>query len=278
MSNSAYDFEKFIGERFVENYNDKESAAFHIINKADIAERNKRIYDFYCVDNISGKKMAIEIKRLFPKDRSAIKSVEKEIHTYIEKPIRGKIIGDYSLLIKDYKFIFGQKKRKRKVFFKALLEEIISIGEPVDYYKIRLHDGLALFRWSETGSDITAWPIDFSSADEEEVARLLDASIKKFNNKDIINLILLVELSSVSRRDEIPSIIEDLKIGIEPKRFSAEKRDFKMIRGIYHIGLFRDTVIARVFPEDQIYEMEFFDPSKYMEPSQFRQFINKHLL
>ena len=46
MKKDNLDFEKFMTERFVEFYNEKESTNFHIKTKADEEEREKPKFEF----------------------------------------------------------------------------------------------------------------------------------------------------------------------------------------------------------------------------------------
>ncbi len=277
MKDINIEFEHFITERFLEFYNKRESKNFVIKEKADEKEREKPIYDFYCVHEDSKKEMAIEIKRLFPKEKTHVQNIINWVHNYVGKPLKGKIKGDYDLLIKGFESPFKTNSRERIKLLKNIKEEIQSLKNPDKYYKLKCCEGISLFRWSKDGSDITAWPVDLSSADDEEIVRILDASLKKFESEEMINIILLVELSSVART-EVSSIIKRLEQGFEPNKFGVDPRNFDLINGIYHIGLYRDTVIAQVYPKNKLFASGFFNPSDFMEISRFKQWRNKYLL
>ena len=66
--------------------------------------------------------------------------------------------------------------------------------------------------------------------------------------------------------------------GFEPDKFDADPRNFDKISGIFHIGLYRDTVIAQVHPTRVFFESGFFNPTDFMEINNFRQWTNKHML
>lgn len=278
MEKIKIDFEQFITERFLDFYNERESTNFVIKEKADEKEREKSIYDFYIVDENSKKEMAIEVKRLIPKEKTHIQNIINWVHNYVEMPLKGKIKGDFFLLIKGFESPFKSNRNERIKLLNNIREEIQSLKNPGEYYKLRCCEGISLLRWNKEGSGITAWPVDFSSADDEEIVRILDSSLKKFESEEMINIILLVELSSVVRRTEIASIIEGLKQGFEPNKFGAEPRNFDLINGIYHIGIHRDTVIAQVYPKNKIFESGFFNISDFMEISKFKQWTIEHLL
>lgn len=272
------DFEQFITERFLDFYNERESTRFVIGKKKDKVQRNRATYDFHCIDEEAEKEMAIEIKRLFSKKKTHIKNIVNWVHNYVEKPLIGKIKGDYFLLIKGYESPFKSNRKERLKLLRDIREEIQALKDPGEYWKLKCCEGISLLRWSKEGSDITAWPVDFSSADDEEIVRIIDASLRKFDSEEMINIILLIELSSVARRTEIRTIIENLEHGFEPNKFDAEPRNFDIINGIYHIGIHRNTVIAQVYPKNKIFESRFFIPSEFMEISKFHQWTIKHLL
>jgi len=278
MTEKETNFEQFITERFLDFYNEREGTSFTIIEKKDELERNKAIYDFYCIDKAKNLEMAIEIKRLFSREKTHLKNIMNWVHNYVEKPLKEKIKGDYFLLVKGFESPFKLNKKERIKLLKNIGEEIQSLEDPGGYYKLKCCEGISLLRWSKEGSSITAWPVDFSSADDEEVVRILDASLRKFESEEMINIILLVELSSVARRTEIASIIEELEHGFEPNKFNAEPRNFDQIDGIYHIGIHRDTVIAQVHPNNKIFESGFFAPSDFMEKPKFKQWTIENLL
>jgi len=132
-----------------------------------------------------------------------------------------------------------------------------NIAVKMQYYPINILVVQHMKR-SYEGSGIQAWPVSFAGADDEEIVRILDASLRKFEskkNEEIINIILLVELSSAARRIEIASIIKGLKRGFEPNNFNAEPRNFDLINGIYHIEIHRDTVIGQVYPGNKIFDV-----------------------
>jgi len=277
MKDLKTDFEQFITERFLDFYNERESTNLEIKEKADAKEREKSIYDFHIIDNNSKREMAIEVKRLIPKEKTHIQNIINWVRNYIEKPLKGKINGDYFLLIKGFESPFKSTRKERIKLLKRIREEIQSLKDPGEYYNLKCCEGISLLRWSKEGSRISAWPVDFSRADDEEIVRILDSSLSKFESKEIINIILLVELSSVSRRIKIASIIENLKHGFEPNKLNAKPRNFDLINGIYHIGIHRNTIIAKVYPNYKIFESRFFTPSDYMEILKFKQWTIEHL-
>jgi len=278
MKKINIEFEHFITKRFLEFYNARESTEFEIKEKADEKEREKPIYDFYCFDKNSKREMAIEVKRLITKRKTHVQNIINWVHKYVEKPLIGKIEGNYSILIKGFKSPFKLKRKERKKLLIELKEEIQALKDPGEYTKLKCVEGLSLLRWSKEGSAITAWPVDFSSADDEEIVRILDASLKKFERDEMINIVLLVELSISARRTEIANIIKQLEHGFEPKKFDADPRNFDLINGIYHIGIHRGTVIAQVYPSNKIFESGFFNPSDFMEITKFKQWTIEHLL
>ena len=114
MKEIKIDFEQFIAERFIYFYNERETTNFVIKEKADEKEREKSTFDFHCVDENSKREMAIEIKRLIPKERTHIQNIINWVHNYVEKPLKGKIKGDYFLLIKGFESPF-KSNRKDKI-------------------------------------------------------------------------------------------------------------------------------------------------------------------
>jgi hypothetical protein len=206
-----------------------------------------------------------------------VQNIINWIRDYVDKPIKGKVDGEYFLLIKGFESPFKSSKKQRKELLKKIREEIHAVKDPGSYYNLKCCEGMALLRRSKDGSGITAWPVDLSRADDEEIVRILDSSLKKFDSEKMINIILLVELSSVARRTEIASIIEQLKHGFEPTKFDAEPRNFDLVDGIYHIGIHHDTVIARVHPKGKIFETGFFKPSDFMDVSEFKDWTHRNL-
>jgi len=277
MKEIKIDFELFITERFVDFYNERGLTNFAIKEKADEKEREKSTFDFHCIDENSKSEMAIEVKRLIPKEKTLKQNIINWVHDYVEEDLKGKIKGDYLLLIKNFESPFKSNRRDRIKLLSDIHEEIQSLQDPGEYYDLKCCKGISLLRLSKEGKGITAWPVDFSRANDEEIARILDSSLSKFESEEMINIILLVELSSMARRTKIASIIEDLEHGFEPSKFDAEPRNFDLINGIYHIAIHRDTVIAQVYPTKKIFESGFFTPSDFMEISEFKQWINKHL-
>ncbi len=272
------DFERFVTERFLDFYNERESMDFEIIEKKDELERSKAIYDFFCVDKSKDLEMAIEIKRLFPREKTHLKNIINWVNNYVDKPLKEKIKGDYFLLIKGFESPFRSNRNERMRLLNNIREEIQSLQDPGEYYNLKCCEGISLLRWSKEGSGVTAWPVSLASADDQEIVRILDASLRKFESEEMINIILMVELSSTARRTEIASIIENLEHGFEPNNFNAEPRNFALINGIYHIGIYRDTVIAQVYPNNKIFEGGFFTPSDFMEISKFKQWTFENLL
>jgi hypothetical protein len=271
------EFEKFITDRFLDFYNREESTHFEIKAKADEKEREKSTYDYYAVDKISKKEMAIEIKRLIPKEKKNKEKIKKWVEKYINNPLKSKIKGDFSLLIKAYEDPFPSNRRKRMDLFKKIREEILALDVSADFTPLKSCPGMSLLRWDEKGNEISAWPFDYSTADENEIVRMIDSSLTKFEQGSIINIVFLIEHSPSAQREKIRQIIEDLEQGFKPNGFKTKKRNFNPIDGIYHIALHKDAVIARVFPNDKIFETGFFNPNDFMKANEFREFISYHL-
>jgi len=163
MKNLNIEFEHFITERFLEFYNNRESTNFAIKEKIDEKEREKSIYDFHCVDKNSKKEMAIEVKRLIPKEKTHIQNIRNWIHNYVEEPLKGKINGEYFLLIKGFESPFRSDRKERIKLLRNIREEIQSLEAPGEYYKLKCCDAISLLRFSKEDSDITAWPVDANS-------------------------------------------------------------------------------------------------------------------
>ena len=281
MKKSENDFESFITKRFLEFYNKDKSTHFEICEKSDEKERNAPTFDYFCIDKTIKTEMAIEIKRLFSSNKTHISRIQNWVKREIEIPLKGKIKGEYILLIRGYDSPFRTNRRERIALLKSIREEVQYVEELGESYQLKGHKQISLLRYSEEGSSISAWPVDFSHADDEEIVRILDSSLKKFEgqgNHEGTNIVLLVELSTVARRSEIVSIIKQLEHGFEPSNYNAVKRDFSSIKGIYHIGIHRKTVIAQVGPNDRIMETGFFKPSEFMEMNEFNQWIRENLL
>lgn len=271
-------FEQFITERFLDFYNKRESANFTVKEKADEKEREKPIYDFYCIDEKSKKEMAIEVKRLIPREKGHIQNINNLVHNYVEKPLKGKIKGDYFLLVKGFESPFKLNRKKRIELLDNIKEEIQSLKDPGESYDLKCCKRISIIRSNKKGSSITAWIVDLSSADDKEIVRMLDSSLKKFESEKMINIILFVELSSTARTTEIANIIEWLEKGFEPNGVKTKPRNFDLINGIYHIGIHRKTVIAQVYPLNKLYESRFFNISDFMETSKFKQWAIEYLL
>jgi hypothetical protein len=190
MNNTNIEFEHFITERFLEFFNNKESTNFSIKEKIDEKEREKPIYDFHCVDKNTRKEMAIEIKRLIPKEKTHVQNISNWITKHVEGPLKGKIKGEYFLLVKGFESPFILDRKGRMKLLKNIREEIQSLEDPGGYYKLKCCDAISLLRFSKKGSGIAAWPVDLSTADDEEIVRILDASLKKFESEKMINIIL----------------------------------------------------------------------------------------
>lgn len=268
--------EIFILMTFLNFYNKRNSTNYEIKELSDIKEREEPMYDYLAIDKKSKKKMAIEIKRLIPKEREYGKDIYNWVNDYISKPLQGKIRGTYFLGIRAFNFPLHKKKYKKRIKpLEKIKNEIQSITNLQDYYQLKSCNDMFLFKFSDDGSCIIPAPIYFSKADEREIARILDKALNKFNNtsEEIIKIILLVEFTPEARGDEIAGIIEDLEVGIEPDDFGEKPRNFKIIDGIFHIAVGEEPVIAKVWPKANRFESRLVNFSSEKDKIEFNNWM-----
>ncbi len=268
--------EIFILNTFLNFFNKRNLTNFEIKELPDKEERTEPMYDYLAIDKESKKKMAIEIKRLIPKERKYIKDIYNWVNDYISKPLQGKIRGTYFLGIRAFNYpLHKEKYRKRIGLLEKIKNEIQNITNLQDYYQLKSCNDMFLFKFSNDGSCMIPAPIYFSRADEREIARMLDKALNKFNNtsEEIKKIILLVEFTPEARGDEIAGIIEDLEVGIEPDDFGGKPRDFKIIDGIFHIAVGGEPVIAKVWPKANRFESRLVNFSSEKDKIEFNSWI-----
>lgn len=180
--------------------------------------------------------------------------------------------GNFFLIIGFHEFNYRRNKILRKIF-NDIYQEILSSGNAIPTgkgIKLSYCEGVAIVKWSEeSGFDLRLWPISLDSASPREIKRTLIDALEKFkadSNSERINIILLVELSSIAQRTEIACYREDLEFGFDiDGNYTKEKKDFSIIDEIYHIAISKDSTIAQVYPQQK--EFGFF-PSEDIKNSQ----------
>lgn len=258
------DFERFIVGRFLEFYNRDTSAKFEIIEKTDERIRRRPSYDYHCSDSSASRDMAIEVKRLIPKETRFEANIKNWFKKYVKDELDVQFNGTYFVVLNLYELKESdfRNKIKRRSFFTNIKEKIILSKNKNEYIELSVLPKIGLAKYSEEGNDLFLWLINFASADENEIARILDKSLDKFSkNSDqgLLNIILLLEGGVMCRRHDIADVIEDL----------AEDHDFSAISEIYNLAIWRETCIARVYPLNRIMESVFFSPESFIEKSEF---------
>lgn len=252
--------EKLIIKRFLETFNSEKETSFNYKNcfkKDELPEfRSKKTYDYHCRDEINNKEMGIEVKRLIPEHRKRIINLNHKVKE-VESRFKSVLTGDFLLVISPYIFIYKRAQALKKAF-DVIAKEIASVADSLP--QERLHNlssfkGVGLVKYSEnkTEFNLNLMPISFASASSNEIVRALKDALKKFEEDfdgERINIILLVELSSVVKRTKIRSMIKNLEVGIDNQEMKfREKYNFSIINGIYQIGIGKKAVIAQVYPK-----------------------------
>lgn len=261
MSN---DFERFIVERFLEFYNSETNTKFEIIEKKDEKIRDKPSYDYHCSDSMASREMAIEVKRLIPKETRFEANIKNWFKKYVTEALNVQFDGTYFVVMNLYELGESEfrNKKKRIDFFANIKEKIILNKNKNDLIELSASPKIGLGKYSEEGTDLFLWLINFASVDDNEIARILEKSLDKFSedsDQGQINIILLLEKGTMCRRDEITDVIENL----------IEGRDFMIVDEIYNLAIWRDTCIARIYPLNRIMESIFFSPESYNEKGEF---------
>jgi len=254
------DFERFIVERFLEFYNGDAKANFKIIEKKDEKIRNEPSYDYHCSDSSANRQMAIEVKRLFPKETEFKAKIENLFKKYVKDNLNIQFRGTYGafLSLAELKVSDFCDKNKRKTFFADLKEQIANNKNKNEPIELPTRPKIWLVKIDDEGNDLFLKLINFASADQNEIKRILENALKKFpkgSDQTQLNVILLLEQGDNCRRDDIAAAINDLPYDC----------DFSAISEIYNLAIWKETCIARVYPLDRIMESEFFCPKKYEE-------------
>lgn len=267
--------EKLIIKRFLEIFNSENGTNFCLENciKKDELPNYRRIktYDYDCKDLKNKIKMGIEIKRLIPQERERIINLNTRVIN-IKKQLKGNLNGNFLLVIGFHAFNYRQNRTLRKIF-NDIHEEILSLGNKIPTgkgIKLSCCEGVAFTKWSEESDfDLRLLPISLDSASPREIKKTLIDALEKFktdSNIERINIILLVELSSIAQRTEIANYIEDLEFGFDVDgNYTKGKKDFSIIDEIYHIAISKNSTIAQAYPEQK--EFGFF-PSIDIKNSQ----------
>jgi len=267
--------EELIIKRFLEIFNSENRTNFCLENciKKDELPNYRRIktYDYNCKDLKNKIKIGIEIKRLIPKERERIINLNTRVID-IKEQLRGSLSGNFLLVIGFHAFHYRQNKGLRKIF-NDIHKEILSLGNKIPTGKgieLSCCEGVAFAKWSEESDfDLRLWPISLDSASPREIKKTLIDALGKFktdSNIERINIILLVELSSIAQRTEMANYIDDLEFGFDVDgNYTDEKKDFSIIDEIYHIAIGKDSTIAQVYPKQK--EFGFF-PSEDIKNSQ----------
>lgn len=260
MSN---DFEVFIVERFLEFYNRDTNTKFEIIEKKDEKIRDRPSYDYHCSDSVTAREMAIEVKRLIPKETRFEANLKNWFKKYVTDALNVRFNGTYFVVMSLYEFRESEfRGKRRRDFFEGIKEKIILNKDKGGLIKLSSSPKIGLGKYSDEGTDLFLWLINFASADENEIARVLERSLKKFSedsDQNQINIILLLERGTMCRRNDIGEVIENL----------VDERDFTIIDEIYNLAIWRKTCIARVYPLNRIMESIFFSPESFIEKSEF---------
>jgi len=254
------DFERFIVERFLEYYNRDAKANFKIIEKKDEKIRNRPSYDYHCSDLSANLQMAIEVKRLLPKETGFEAKIENLFKKYVKDNLNIQFRGTYGafLSLDELKVSDFRDKNKRKTFFADLKEQIANNKNKNEPIELPTRPKIWLVKIDDQGNDLFLKLINFASADQNEIKRILEKSLKKFSkgsDQTQLNVILLLEQGDDCRRDDIADVINDLSCDC----------DFSAISEIYNLAIWKETCLARVYPLDRIMKSEFFCPKKYEE-------------
>jgi hypothetical protein len=257
------DLEVFIVERFLEFYNRETNTKFEIIEKKDEKIRDRPSYDYYCSDSVNAQEMAIEVKRLISKETGFEANLKNWFKKYVTDALNVRFNGIYFVVMSLYEFRESDfRSKRRRDFFEGIKDKIILNKDKGGLIELSSSPKIYLAKYSNEGSDLFLWLINFSSANENEVARVLERSLKKFSedsDQSQINIILLLEKGTMCRRNDIADVIEGL----------IEEHDFTIIDEIYNLAIWRDTCIARVYPLNRIMESVFFSPESFFEESKF---------
>jgi hypothetical protein len=258
------DFERFIVERFLEFYNQHAKSNFQIIGKKDEEVRNGPSYDYHCWDSSSNLEMAIEVKRLLPKETGFEAKIKSLFKKYVKDGLNVQFKGTYAVFLSldELKESDFRDKNKRKAFFADLKEQIANNKNKNEPIELPTRPKIWLAKIDDEGNDLFLKLINFASADQNEIKRILANSLKKFSKgseQTQLNVILLLEQGDMCRRDDIVAAINDL----------SRDCDFSAISEIYNLAIWKETCIARVYPLDRIIESEFFSPEKYKERMAF---------
>ena len=254
--------EELIVKRFLEVFNEKRGTSFdfeHCIKKDELPEfREKKTYDYHCKNLANEMEMGIEVKRLIPEHRERIINLGHRVKD-IEKQLKDAITGDFLLVISPYKFRFKRAKTLKRAFI-DVIAEVASVGASLPKGKLHnlsCYEGIGLQRLSESHSEfsLSFWPVSLASANQREISRALKNALKKFEvgiDEKRINIILLVELTGVLERAKINTMIKNLEAGIDEYEGKfGEKYNFRVMNGIYQIGIDKKALIAQVYPEQE---------------------------
>lgn len=257
-------FERFLIERFLEFFNNKEGSSFKYIEKRDERVRNERSYDYLCRDMKTKEEMGIEAKRLISKELEYKAQLKNYFERYTLKGLDKPVTGTFILAL-DYFQIMQLRQDKRKLFFEHIKDKVSKKMTDYSPDDISENPKASLLKISDEGTDISLFLNNFSSADEERIKFLVKKAKEKFSATKgtmMMRIILLLERSLSCRREEIRSIIESMIF---------EGTDLDEIDAIYHLAIWRKPCIARVYPEGKIFESKFFAPEKYFLSSEFLQ-------
>ena len=262
---SDLEFEEFVIERFLDFYNNENKFHFDVLERKDEKIRNKPAYDFHCLDGNTKKCLAIEMKRFVSQRINEEKRIEGFFNKYVMPYLRNKTKGSYLITVDMNTFRLDLiRDRARKIKLSDdLIAEIISNPEGNDLKRLLSCPEVALV---SSKSETDHFILDLSSINKEGICRLLQESNEKFrncNDFDKTNIVICLESSTATRKKQLRALIQNMKAGIE-KRF-----DLSLIHEFYHLGLYRNPVIARIFPRPM--SSIFFDPEEFMGKAEYRR-------
>jgi hypothetical protein len=262
--------EKLIIKRFLEIYNSENGTNFSIdscVKKDELPNfRNIKTYDYHCEDSQNNKQIGIEISRLIPHHRQRIVNLKMRVAN-LKEQLKRSLKGDFLFVLSLYIFKHERNKMLRRIF-KEIYQEILSLSNNIaigELINLSCCDGAGIIKKSEEDEfNLIFLPITLASASDKDIKRALIDALSKFeanSENERKNIILLVELITIARRD-ISYFIKDLEFGFnEEGIYTGIKKDFSIIDEIYHIAISKDSIIAKIYPSEN--EFGFFSEEDF---------------